>query len=150
MCPLLIASKLIILVLLGSIGGSLVFHVATIVFDSFLNKTLDISFISNVFSLSPLSLTFFGFLAVPGITGFGVAHVLVSYILLFRSRPQFWKHVWLYSSVLILASGLIGGLSMCALHLFGCSAPRQALLFTAPLGYWGAALLLSKSCRDEQ
>ena len=148
--PLVVASKLLTLLLLGTIGASLVFHVAVIVFDSMINKTLDVAFISEAFSITPLSLSLFAMFVVPGVTGLGLIHVFVSYIVLFRSRPQFWSKFGLYWLVLIVASGLIGALGMYALYLVGYQSPRQELLFTAALGYWGVALVLSKAWRKDK
>ena len=148
--PLAIASKLLTLLLLGTIGASLVFQVAVIVFDSMINKTLDISFILEALSVTPLSLSLFAMFVFPGVTGLGLIHVFVSYIVLFRSRPQFWSRFGLYWLVLIITSGLIGALGMYALYLFGYESPRQALLFTAALGYWGVAIVLSNAWRRGQ
>lgn len=148
--PLALTSKLITLLLLGTIGASLVFQVAVVAFDSMINKTLDISFISNALSVKPASLALFGMFVLPGVAGLGLIHVFVSYILLFRSRPQFWSNFGLYWLVLIVAAGLIGALGIYALYLFGYQSPRQALIFTAALGYWGVAKVLSNSWRNSQ
>lgn len=143
--------KALALILLASFGACAAIGIAITLTDSLVRGELDITFVQNFFSYQTSLGLYLVITMLPAFGLFGITHVFVSYIVLFRSSAYFWKNYWLIAPLLIVGASVFSVLSESLLYAILDIAPPKTRFFTIPVGYWIAARWISQTriCRGE-